>query len=304
VTKKLIKLLDEKAVTEVQQTIVDVFRGASNVKANCDDAICAWICGVLGKFADAQNVDFVKLITTIIKYAPPGYTPPDRKKLAGPLLDVQDQRTKEKVNELLNQLEGMCGLTFVSDGHSDKSMHPIVSYLCCTPKGSIHLGVDDFSGEARDCISQAKRMAERMTATGKERGFSALLFWTGGTVAAAAAAPTLYKQITHRRMGLATAGLSIYRAPWVIKRLLWAHPVFSFFRVFLFAKSGLSLILFPCLPPPSLLSLSFFPFLAKEGSSCSNRKRKSPNNGAHNYAYQARSGDSAQVPSPSPYHFF
>ena len=28
-----------------------------------------------------------------------------------------------------------------------------------------------LSGEAKDCISQAKRMAERMTATGKERSF-------------------------------------------------------------------------------------------------------------------------------------
>ena len=125
----------------------------------------------MGKFADAQKADFVKLITTTIKYAPPGYAPPDRKKLDGPLLDVQYQRTKEKVDELLNQLEGMCGLTFVSDGHCDKSRQPIVNYLCCAPKGSIHLGVDDFSGEAKDCISQAKRMAERMTATGKERSF-------------------------------------------------------------------------------------------------------------------------------------
>jgi hypothetical protein len=74
--------------------------------------------------------------------------------------DVQYQRTKEKVDELLNQLEGMSGLTFVSDGHSDKSRHPIANYLCCAPKGSIHLGVDDVSGEAGDCISQAKRMAE------------------------------------------------------------------------------------------------------------------------------------------------
>ena len=70
----------------------------------------------------------------------PDTPPPDRKKLAGPLLDVQYGRTKEKVDVLLNQLEGMCGLTFVSDGHSDKSRHPIVNYLCCAPKGSIHLG--------------------------------------------------------------------------------------------------------------------------------------------------------------------
>ena len=110
-----------------------VFRGASNAKAICDDANCAWICGVLGKFADAQKADFVKLITTTIKYAPPGYAPPDRKKLDGPLLDVQHQRTKEKVAELLNQLEGMCGLTFVSDGHCDKSRQPIVNFLCCAP---------------------------------------------------------------------------------------------------------------------------------------------------------------------------
>ena len=110
-----------------------VFRGASNAKAICDDANCAWICGVLGKFADAQKADFVKLITTTIKYAPPGYAPPDRKKLDGPLLDVQYQRTKEKVDELLNQLEGMCGLTFVSDGHCDKSRQSIANYLCCAP---------------------------------------------------------------------------------------------------------------------------------------------------------------------------
>jgi hypothetical protein len=136
----------------------------------------------LGKFADAQKADFVKLITTTIKYAPPGYTPPDRKKLDGPLLDVQYQRTKEsKVDELLNQLEGMCGLTFVSDSHCDKSRQPIVNYLCCAPKGSIHLGVGDLSGEAKDCISQAKRMAERSmtaTSTGKERS-SYLVVWTG-----------------------------------------------------------------------------------------------------------------------------
>jgi hypothetical protein len=87
--------------------VVGVFRGASNAKGGiCDDANCAWICGVLGKFADAQKADFVKPITTAIKYAPPGYTPPDRKKLDGPLLDVQYQRTKEKVDELLNQLVG------------------------------------------------------------------------------------------------------------------------------------------------------------------------------------------------------
>jgi hypothetical protein len=103
---------------------VGVFRGTSNAKAICDDANCAWICGVLGKFANAQKADFVKPITTTIKYAPPGYNPPDRKKLDGPLLDVQYQRIKEKVNELLDQLEGMCGLTFVSDGHCDKSRQP------------------------------------------------------------------------------------------------------------------------------------------------------------------------------------
>lgn len=122
-----------QVVTDAQQAVVGVFRGASNAKAICDDANCAWICGVLGKFADAQKADFVKLITTTIKYAPPGYAPPDRKKLDGPLLDVQYQRTKEKVDELLNQLEGMCGLTFVSDGHCDKSRQPIVNFLCCAP---------------------------------------------------------------------------------------------------------------------------------------------------------------------------
>ena len=80
-------VLDEEVVTDAQQTAVGVFRGASNAKAICDDANCAWICGVLGKFADAQKADFVKLITTTIKYAPPGYAPPDRKKLDGPLLE-------------------------------------------------------------------------------------------------------------------------------------------------------------------------------------------------------------------------
>jgi hypothetical protein len=39
--------------------------------------------------------------------------------------------------------------------------------------GCVFLGVfpDDSSGEAKDCISQAKRMDKRMTATGKERSF-------------------------------------------------------------------------------------------------------------------------------------
>jgi hypothetical protein len=88
-------VLDEEVVTDAQQTVVGVFRGESNAKAICDDAICAWICGVLGKFADEQKADFVELITAIIKYAPPD-APPDRKKLAGHLLDVQYQRPRRR----------------------------------------------------------------------------------------------------------------------------------------------------------------------------------------------------------------
>jgi len=149
----------------------NAFNGVSNAKAICDDAVCSWICGTLGTFGDAQKPDFVKMVRSIIKYAPPGYTPPDRKKCAGPLLDIQYQRTQDKVDEVLNQVEGTCGFTFVSDGHSDKSRNPVVNYLCVAPKGSIHLGVDNLSGEAKDCISQAKRMVERMKATGKAKSF-------------------------------------------------------------------------------------------------------------------------------------
>jgi hypothetical protein len=130
-----------------------------------------WICGTLGSFSDAEKTDFVKLVTTIIKYAPPGYTPPNRKRCAGPLLDAQYDKTKKRVDEVLNMLDATCGLTFVSDGHSDKTRHPMVNYIAASPKGSIHLWVDDLSGENKDCISQAKRMVERMKATGKEKCF-------------------------------------------------------------------------------------------------------------------------------------
>jgi hypothetical protein len=58
----------------------------------------------------------------------------------------------------------------MADG-SDKTRHPMVNYIAAPPKGLIHLGVDDLSGENKDCISQAKRMAERMKATGKEKCF-------------------------------------------------------------------------------------------------------------------------------------
>jgi hypothetical protein len=124
-------VLDEEVVTDAQQTAVGVFRGASNAKAICDDVNCTCICGVLGKFADAQKADFVKLITAIITYAPPGYTPPDRKKLDGPLLDVRYQRTNEKVGELLNQLGGMCGLTssFPMAIVTRAGNQPVVNYV-------------------------------------------------------------------------------------------------------------------------------------------------------------------------------
>jgi hypothetical protein len=35
-------VLDEEVVTDAQQAVVGVFRGASSAKAICDDAICAW----------------------------------------------------------------------------------------------------------------------------------------------------------------------------------------------------------------------------------------------------------------------
>jgi hypothetical protein len=69
--------------------------------------------------------------TPTIKYAPRDYTPPIREKCAGPLLGAQYRKTQERANDVLDQLECMCALTFVSDGHSDKSRRPIVNYVHC-----------------------------------------------------------------------------------------------------------------------------------------------------------------------------
>ena len=44
---------------------------------------------------------------------------------------------------------------------------------CCAPKSSIHMGVGSLSGGAKDCISQAKRLAERM------RGFCLVVVLDG-----------------------------------------------------------------------------------------------------------------------------
>jgi hypothetical protein len=70
VTKKLELQIEQDIDNDVQQTITGIFHGAANAKAICDDAVCGRICGTLGKFADAEKAPFVKLVKTLIKYAP------------------------------------------------------------------------------------------------------------------------------------------------------------------------------------------------------------------------------------------
>ena len=70
-----------------------------------------------------------------------------------------------------------------------------------------------MSGEAKDCISQAKRMAERMTATGKERSFYLVVLDGAAQQQQQQQQQPLYISKSHIDAWLATAGLSIYRAP-------------------------------------------------------------------------------------------
>jgi hypothetical protein len=59
ITKKLELRIEEDEDNDLQQTITGIFRGAANAKAICDDAMCAWVCGTLGKSADTEKSDFV-----------------------------------------------------------------------------------------------------------------------------------------------------------------------------------------------------------------------------------------------------
>jgi hypothetical protein len=72
------------------------------------------------------------LLKAIRTYAPPDWRPSTRKQVSGPLLDDLHRKVKHKVDAVLDSLDGLCALTFVSDGHSDKTRCPIVNNLACS----------------------------------------------------------------------------------------------------------------------------------------------------------------------------
>jgi hypothetical protein len=167
----LLDKIDGDEDTEFQQTLTGVFAGAKSATGKCNEAVATWVAETLAAFSAVEKPSFINMLATIRKYAPPDWRPPSRKDVGGPLLDELHRKVKLKVDAVLDSLDGLCSLTFVSDGHSDKTRCPVVNYLACSTKGAHHLGIDDLSGEAKDNKAQAKRMVERMKATGKEKSF-------------------------------------------------------------------------------------------------------------------------------------
>ncbi len=78
-------------------------------------------------FLSADNENFRKFIEILR----PGYKPPDRKALAGPLLDQTYGEIMEGVTSEIGELPGSCAITISQDGWSNIHNEPlIVSSLC------------------------------------------------------------------------------------------------------------------------------------------------------------------------------
>jgi hypothetical protein len=126
----------------------------------------------LQSFNEPGQESFIKMLTTLIKFAPKGYKPPSPFLIRTKYLDKKFAKTQAEMTLLFQDLEHHCALALQSDGKTKSGKRPIVNYIAQSPKGGHFLGCDDMSDCEKNCKKMADYICEEIRNTGKERSFA------------------------------------------------------------------------------------------------------------------------------------
>ncbi|KAB7504956.1 hypothetical protein Anas_09603 [Armadillidium nasatum] len=119
----------------------------------------------ISKFFYANNVSFLsvesKYFVEMIQALRPGYSPPSRRNLAGPLLDIAHNEVENNLKSQLNEVEGKVCITLCMDGWSSVKNDPIIATSMHTGKQSFLLSTIDSGSDKKNaeyclkCLKEA-----------------------------------------------------------------------------------------------------------------------------------------------------
>ena len=136
-----------------QQSITNwAFRTSGRHKEELDLKVARFFFANNISFNTSESTHFKELVSGLR----PGYEPPNRKALAGRLLDRTHAALKEEMKEALAKT---AEVTLVQDGWSDVANSPVVAHTLHTPGGAFFLNskwVEDTPKTAENCALLAE----------------------------------------------------------------------------------------------------------------------------------------------------
>jgi hypothetical protein len=171
IVKSMDALLEDAEDCEKEGTISKSMNKITTRTDLCHKAVSDWIFNTMQSFNDTEDNNFIKMIDTLIKFAPPGYKPPKPHLVRGKYLDRAYAKTKEALNQTFDALEHMCALTIMSDGKTNKSRNPIINFIAASAHGAHFLAAEDMSDKQKDNKKMAEYLHEKCVDTGKVKSF-------------------------------------------------------------------------------------------------------------------------------------
>jgi hypothetical protein len=87
-------IFDDIATADTQALITSSMNKNGASKELCNRAICNWVCINLQSFSVTGDLDFIKFIEALLKFAPPGYKPPLSHLVRGKCLNGAYEKSK------------------------------------------------------------------------------------------------------------------------------------------------------------------------------------------------------------------
>jgi hypothetical protein len=162
---------DDIATADTQSLITHAMNKNGASKEVCDKAVCDWIYINLQSFNVVADVNFKAMISTLLKFAPPGYKAPLPHLVRGKHLDEAYAKTKKQANKMFTDMEHLCALTMMSDGKTNNGKVPIVNFIAKSPHGAHFLAAVDMGTAEKDNKKMAQYLHEKCVETGFEKSF-------------------------------------------------------------------------------------------------------------------------------------
>ena len=153
----------QKAPREQPKLTPWVVKTDAGTREKLDRTVAEFFYGCSVPFSVADHPLFIQMVDRLR----PGYRAPDRKRLAGPLLDSVYLDMKETVKTKLHNVESV---TLVQDGWSNIHNEPVVAHSICSPGYSFFLNAVATESMEKTAVNCAELAESAMTIAKEEYG--------------------------------------------------------------------------------------------------------------------------------------